>query len=61
MQQLTNLRVQHAAQQLATSNAKVETIAEAAGYRNPFAFSNVFKKVTGVRPSEFRARKQTTA
>jgi AraC-like DNA-binding protein len=58
MQQLTNLRVQHAAHQLATSNAKIETIAEAAGYRNPFAFSNVFKKVTGVRPSEFRARKQ---
>ena len=60
MQQLTNLRVQHAAHQLATTNAKLETIAEAAGYRNPFAFSNVFKRVTGVRPSQFRARKQTT-
>ena len=59
MQQLTTLRVQHAAHQLATTNAKVETIAEASGYRNPFAFSNVFKKVTGVRPSHFRARKQT--
>jgi len=58
MQQLTNLRIQHAAHQLATTNSKLEVIADSVGYRNPFAFSNVFKRVTGVRPSEFRARRQ---
>jgi AraC-like DNA-binding protein len=58
MQQLTILRVQHAAHQLATTNAKLEAIADSVGYCNPFAFSNVFKKVTGVRPSSFRARQQ---
>lgn len=58
MQQLANLRVQHAAHQLATTGAKLEAIADGVGYRNPFAFSNVFKKVTGVRPSVFRSRRQ---
>ncbi|WP_375459424.1 AraC family transcriptional regulator [uncultured Enterovirga sp.] len=58
MQQLTNLRVQHAAHQLVTTDAKIETIADSVGYRNAFAFSNVFKKVTGVRPSHFRTRRQ---
>jgi AraC-like DNA-binding protein len=61
MQQLTILRVQHAAHQLATTNTKLETIADSVGYRNAFAFSNVFKKVTGVRPSSFRARKQESS
>ena len=61
MQQLTTLRVQQAAHQLATTNAKIEMIADSVGYRNPFAFSNVFKRVTGLRPSEFRARRQADA
>jgi AraC-like DNA-binding protein len=58
IQQLTILRVQYAAHQLATTSVKLEAIAHSVGYRNPFAFSNVFKKVTGVRPSSFRARRQ---
>lgn len=58
MQQLANLRVQHAAHQLATTSAKLDTIADSVGYRNPFALSNVFKKLTGVRPSSFRSRKR---
>jgi len=57
-QQLTNLRVQYAAHQLATTSAKLDAIADSVGYGNPFAFSNVFKRVTGVRPSSFRTRKQ---
>ena len=61
MQQLSILRVQHAAHQLATTTTKLEAIADSVGYRNPFAFSNVFKKVTGVRPSRFRARKHELA
>jgi transcriptional regulator GlxA family with amidase domain len=60
MQQLTKLRVQHAAHLLATTNSKLETIADAAGYRNPFAFSDAFKRVTGVRPSQFRSRRRAS-
>lgn len=59
MQQLTNLRVQQAAHQLATTAAKLDAIADGVGYKNPFAFSNVFKRVTGVRPSLFRARSRS--
>lgn len=58
MQQLTTLRVQQAAHRLATTNTKIEIIADSVGYLNPFAFSNVFKRVTGLRPSEFRTRRQ---
>lgn len=61
MQQLTNLRVQQAAHQLATTDERLDAIADRVGYRNPFAFSNVFKRVTGVRPSLFRQRRQRPA
>jgi AraC-like DNA-binding protein len=58
MQQLMILRVQHAAHRLATTDEKIEVIADAVGYRNPFAFSNTFKRVTGFRPSHFRSAKK---
>ncbi len=57
MQQLAYLRVQHAAHLLATTSEKIDVIARQVGYQNPFAFSNTFKRMTGVRPSTFRARK----
>jgi len=59
MQQLTYLRIQHAAHQLATTQAKIEEIALGVGYNNPFAFSNTFKRMTGFRPSHFRTRRQS--
>lgn len=58
MQQLTYLRIQHAAHRLATTPAKIEDIALQVGYQNPFAFSNTFKRMTGFRPSHFRSRRQ---
>ncbi len=58
MQQLTYLRIQHAAHRLATTTAKIEDIALQVGYQNPFAFSNTFKRMTGFRPSHFRSRRQ---
>ncbi len=58
MQQLTYLRIQHAAHELATGQAKIEDIALRVGYLNPFAFSNTFKRMTGFRPSHFRSRRQ---
>lgn len=57
MQQLTTMRVQRAAHLLATTDRKIEDIARKVGYLNPFAFSNTFKKMTGFRPSSYRARK----
>ncbi|WP_297771159.1 AraC family transcriptional regulator [uncultured Roseovarius sp.] len=54
MQQLTCLRVQQAAQLLATTDTRVEDVAFAVGYQNPFAFSNAFKRMTGFRPSRFQ-------
>lgn len=54
MQQVTYLRMRHAARLLETTTEKIETIAAAVGYVNPFGFSNTFKKWIGWRPSEYR-------
>lgn len=51
---VTALRIQQAALQLATTDDKVESIAQDVGYRSLFAFSHTFKKVTRSRPSEYR-------
>lgn len=56
MQQVTHLRIQHAAHRLITTNDSVDQIAHEVGYENPFAFSNTFKRMTGMRPSQFRIR-----
>lgn len=54
--QLAALRMAHAAHLLATTPAKIEAIAGSVGYANPFAFSNTFKRFTGFRPSDYRAK-----
>ncbi len=54
MQHLIFLRMRRARQLLATTGDKIETIAHALGYENPFTFSNTFKKWVGWRPSEQR-------
>jgi AraC-like DNA-binding protein len=54
--QLAAMRMAQAAHQLATSADKIETIALSVGYLNPFAFSNTFKRFTGFRPSDYRAK-----
>ena len=56
--QLATLRIAHAAHLLATTTDKVESIAQAVGYLNAFAFSNTFKRLTGFRPSDYRAKPQ---
>jgi len=57
MEQVTYLRMRHASNLLSTTDLKLEHIADAVGYANPFVFSNTFKKWTGWRPSEYRAQK----
>ena len=56
MEQVTHLRIRHAAALLIETDLKLEAIADAVGYANPFVFSNTFKKWTGWRPSEYRLR-----
>jgi AraC-like DNA-binding protein len=58
MQQVTYLRMRRAAAILAETEEKLESIACEVGYANPFVFSNTFKRWTGWRPSEYRARQQ---
>jgi AraC-like DNA-binding protein len=57
MRQVTYLRMRQAAELLATTDDKIESIANAVGYANPFVFSTTFKKWIGWRPSEHRVRK----
>ncbi len=56
MRQVTYLRMRRAAELLATTNEKIESIAIEVGYQNPFVFSTTFKKWIGWRPSEHRVR-----
>lgn len=56
MQHVTYIRLQRAASLLSTTNEKVESIAAAVGYEDPYTFSAMFKRWTGVPPSEFRDR-----
>jgi AraC-like DNA-binding protein len=57
MHHVTYLRMQKAAQLLESTSEKIERIADAVGYQNPFVFSTTFKKWIGWRPSEYRKRK----
>ena len=54
MQQVTFIRMQHAARMLATTDEKIETVCRAIGYSNPNTFSNTFLKWIGRRPSKHR-------
>ena len=56
MHQVIYLRMQRAARLLATTEDKIETIAHAIGYENPFVFSTTFKKWIGWRPSDYRMK-----
>lgn len=54
---LTQVRMQEAIRLLKTTPMKVYEIADALGYRDAEYFSNLFRKFTGVNPSEYRRRK----
>jgi AraC-like DNA-binding protein len=49
-------KMRAAAEMLCLSRKKVQLIAEAVGYLDPFHFSRVFKRSTGASPLEYRAR-----
>lgn len=56
LRHLTWLRMRAAAELLASTTEKIETIARSVGYQNPFVFSTTFKKWIGWRPSEHRPK-----
>lgn len=55
-QQLMWLRICKAAEMLASGDKKIQSIALAVGYHNPFAFSSTFKRMIGWSPSEYSRR-----
>lgn len=55
MAYLTGWRLAVAADQLANTDATVETVARQVGFSTPFALSVALKRVYGVRPGELRA------
>jgi two-component system response regulator YesN len=54
---LTEYRVEKAKQLLSDSDWKTYAIAGEVGYSDPHYFSTIFKKATGVTPSEYRSSK----
>jgi AraC-like DNA-binding protein len=56
MHHVTYLRMSRAAELLASTEDKIESVALAVGYQNPFVFSTTFKKWIGWRPSEHRMK-----
>ncbi len=53
-----HLKIRHACRMLDLSNETVKSIAFKTGYRDPYYFSRVFKKVMGVSPGHYRAVKK---
>lgn len=51
---LTHVRINHAKELIKNTNKKIQEISENTGYNNPYYFSRIFKKVTGVTPLEYR-------
>jgi transcriptional regulator GlxA family with amidase domain len=56
-----NLRVEEAKRQLETSNEPVDAISSAVGYEEPAFFRRLFKRRTGLKPSEYRRMFQPIA
>lgn len=54
LRQLAYLRLRRGAELLASTQAKIDSVAHEVGYENAFAFSAAFKRELGVSPSSFR-------
>ncbi len=57
MQQVTYLRMRRAALLLEQSEDKIQAVAAAVAYANPFTFSSRFKRWIGWSPSKYRGRR----
>ena len=56
MQYISSLRIAAAKGYLENSNKSIAEIAAAVGYENALYFSRIFKKRTGMTPSEYKQR-----
>lgn len=56
LRRVLELRLAHAAEQLRTTDDKLETIAHTVGYRSVYALSSAFSREVGCSPSVFRRR-----
>ena len=56
---LLHLRIEKAKQVLAETNLTVQEIAGAVGFKDPYYFMKVFKKLTGYTPSMYRNNMKT--
>lgn len=61
MQYIVSLRIAVAKGYLENSNKNITEIANTIGYDNPLYFSRLFRKYTGVTPSEYRKRSKIIA
>jgi AraC-like DNA-binding protein len=59
MQYLTRWRMQLAARMLADGTNKIGAVGEDVGFASVAAFSRTFKRIAGVSPAEWRARRST--
>lgn len=53
---LTELRIEHVKERLKTSSEKIKGIAAAEGFRDPQYFVKIFKRLTGLTPSQYREK-----
>jgi AraC-like DNA-binding protein len=61
MAMVTRMRMERARQLLRQTDEPLKRIADWIGYRNEFAFSTAFKRVTGKSPRDFRERGRETS
>lgn len=45
---------------LISTNLSLKNISEAVGYSNPSRFSEIFKRINGVSPSQYKKMKTST-
>ena len=55
-QYLQSLRIEHARKLLETSSMPLEIVISAVGYEDLSSFTRLFKKTTGLSPSQYRAK-----
>lgn len=55
---LTECRIDKAKELLKHTDRRIYEVASKAGFKDPYYFSNRFKKITGLSPSEYREQQQ---
>ncbi|MBR4072325.1 MAG: helix-turn-helix transcriptional regulator [Clostridia bacterium] len=56
---LTNIRIQHATFLIEQGVTAIKNVSLLSGYKDPFYFSNVFKNIVGMTPSEYVKKKES--